>query len=147
MTMNTHPLLPSLDELKTQAKRLRASLEQDGDFITHSESLELIAHQYGFRDWNTIHAAIGNRPPRPRLQVGARVAGRYLGQSFKAEVIGVETLSPGRMRVTLDFDDPVDVVAFESFSAFRRRVSCVVGGDGRTVERTSNGRPQLELRA
>lgn len=137
--------LPSLEALKTQAKRLRKGLEQDGDFISHSESLELIARQYGYRNWNTLHAAVGNRPPRPALQVGARVKGRYLGQAFDGEIVGVETLSPGRMRVTLDFDEAVDVVAFESFSAFRKRVSCVIGEDGKTAEKTSNGLPQLEL--
>lgn len=143
--MNTHSPLPSLDALKTQAKRLRASLEQDGDFISHSESLELIAHQYGFRDWNTIHAAVGNRPPASPVQIGARVSGRYLGQPFKGEVIGVETLSPGRIRITLDFEEPVDVVTFESFSAFRKRVTCIIGDDGETAARTSNGAPHLEL--
>ena len=137
--------LPSLEELKTQAKRLRKGLELDGDFINHSESLELIARQYGFRNWNTLHAAIGNRPPRPALQVGARVKGRYLGQAFDGEVIGVETLSAGRIRLTLDFDEAVDVVTFDSFSAYRKRVSCIVGDDGRTAEKTSDGKPHLEI--
>lgn len=137
--------LPSLDDLKTQAKRLRASLENDGDFISHSEALELIAHQHGFRDWNGLHAACGNRPPPTPLAIGARVGGRYLGQEFAGEILGLETLSAGRIRITLDFDEPVDVVTFESFSAFRQRVSCVIGDDGKTAEKTSNGRPHLEL--
>ena len=42
-------------------------------------------------------------------------------------------------------DDPVDVVTFESFSAFRQRVHCNVDTSGRTLEKTSNGRPQVEL--
>lgn len=133
----------SLDALKAQAKRLRQALADDGDFISHSEALELLAKQMGFRDWNTLHASIGNRPPPPQL--GARVGGAYLGQSFSGEIVGVETLSNGRRRVTIDFDEAVDVVTFDSFSAFRKRVTAVVGEDGRSAEKTSNGRPQMEI--
>jgi len=139
------PTVPrSLDDLKAQAKRLRAALEEDGDFISHSEALELLAKQLGFRDWNTLHAAIGNKPPPPQL--GDRVAGAYLGQKFEGEIIGVEALSEGRHRVTIDFDEAVDVVTFESFSAFRKRVSAVINEDGRSAEKTSDGRPQMEVR-
>ncbi len=139
----SNPAPLSLDALKAQAKRLRQALADDGDFISHSEALELLAKQMGFRDWNTLHAAIGNRPTPPQL--GARVYGAYLGQDFSGEIIGVETLSGGRHRVTIDFDEPVDVVTFESFSAFRKRVTAVVGEDGRSAEKTSNGRPQMEI--
>ncbi|WP_246693571.1 glyoxalase superfamily protein, partial [Mesorhizobium sp. M8A.F.Ca.ET.161.01.1.1] len=31
------------------------------------------------------------------------------------------------------------------FSAFRQRVHCNVDTSGRTLEKTSNGRPQVEL--
>ena len=43
------------------------------------------------------------------------------------------------------FDEPVDVVTWDSFSAFRRRVSCTIDRRGRTAERTSDGRPHMEL--
>ena len=39
------------------AKRLRASLADRGVEVTHSEALELVAHQHGARDWNTLAAA------------------------------------------------------------------------------------------
>lgn len=141
----TTPILPSLETLKAQAKRLRAGLAEDGDFISHSEALELIARQYGYRDWNTLYAALGNRPPRRAPQVGAHVTGHYLGQPFEGEIIGVNALPAGRFRVTIDFDEAVDVVAFESFSAFRKRVTAIVDEHGISLARTSNGRPQMEL--
>lgn len=144
--MNGSLPLHSLEDLKDQAKRLRAKLEADGEPIGHSRSLELLAHQYGYRNWNTLHAVLGNRPPASPVALGARVGGRYLGQAFTGEVIGVRTLSPDRFRVTLDFDEPVDVVTFESFSNFRKRVSCTIDGRGVTSEKTSNGLPQLQLR-
>jgi hypothetical protein len=47
--------------------------------------------------------------------------------------------------VSLDLDEAVDVVTFDSFSSFRKRVNGVIGKEGVSRERTSNGRPQLEL--
>jgi hypothetical protein len=52
-----------------------------------------------------------------------------------------------RFRVTVTFDEPVDVVRFDSFSNLRQRVSCTIDSDGRTPENTSDGRPQLVFRS
>lgn len=142
--MAEKPYLPSIKELKAQAKRLRAQLAEDGDFVSHCEALELVAAQFGFRDWNTIVAAAGNRRPPP-FEIGARMSGSYLGQAFRGEIIGVTILSPGRTRVTIQFDEPVDVVSFDSFSAFRSRVTAIVNDVGETAEKTSDGRPQLAM--
>ncbi len=139
---NNRPL-PPIKVLKQQAKRLRESLAQDGDFISHSEALELLAHQHGFKDWNTLFAAIGNRPAVSSLTPGARVRGLYLSQSFSGEILGITRLSEDRLRVTVLFDDAVDVVRFESFSAFRQRVSCTVNKFGESAEKTSDGQPQM----
>ena len=139
--------LPSLDTLKDQAKRLRTRLASEGEAIGHSRSLELIAAQYGYRDWNTLHAAAVNRPPFDPWQLGSRVRGHYLGQPFDARILGVQALTaqPGQYRLVLHFDEPVDVVTFESFSSFRQRVTCTVDETGRTAAKTANGRPHLEL--
>ena len=139
----TQSPLPSLDALKQQAKRLRAGLDEDGDFLTHSESLELVAKQYGYRDWNTLHAAIGNRAPAPRFQLGGGVKGRYLGQPFTGEIVAIRSVPPDHFRIALQFDEPVDVVTFDSFSAYRSRVSALINRDGVTAEKTSNGLPQM----
>lgn len=144
--MNEQSPLPSLDGLKTQARRLRASLAENGTQIAHSKSLELLAHQYGYADWNTLHAAVGNQPPACPVAVGDRVRGRYLGQPFDGTVLGVQAhTASDRYRVTMDFDAPVDVVTFESFSAYRKRVSCTIDSTGRTVEATSDGTPHMVL--
>ena len=144
--MNRHASLPSLAALKAQAKRLRAGLEENGTQISHSRSLELLARQMGFKDWNTLHAAAGNRPPASPVTLGERVQGTYLGQAFEGEVIGIQTVGAGeKYRLTLHFDEPVDVVTFDSFSAYRQRINCTVDRAGVTAERTSNGRPHLML--
>lgn len=136
--------LPSIAAAKEQAKNLRAKLASDGVTVSHGRSLELIAHQYGYRDWNTLHARIGDRSPLS-LSVGDRVGGRYLSQAFSATVIGIKTVRPGWFRITLDFDEAVDVVTFSSFSNVRKRVTGVVGPAGISKEKTSDGRPHLQL--
>lgn len=144
--------LPTVAEAKAQAARLRAgfqagsqaSLQTERMEISHSQSLELIARQYGYRDWNAFFAAIGNRPPEGWVP-GGRVCGRYLSQPFEAQVIAVEMLRPGWFRLTLDLDEAVDVVTFASFSNFRKRIRGAVGPAGTTREKTSDGRPHLEL--
>lgn len=140
------PRPPSIEALKGQARRLRAKLSSDGEPITHGKSLELLAHQYGYKDWNTLRAIAGNNPPPCPASLGTRVRGQYLGQAFEGEVIGVQAItSQDRFRVTLRFDEPVDVVTFGSFSNLRRRVSCVIDSSGKTTEKTSNGRPHMQL--
>jgi hypothetical protein len=137
--------LPTLDALKDQARRLRSDLKKSDPTISHSKSLELIAHQYGFKDWNTLHAAVGNRPAAV-LTIGQKVKGLYLGQEFDGEVIGLKSLAGGqKFRVNLHLDEPVDVVKFDSFSAFRHRVNCTIDPSGKTVEKTSDDKPQLVL--
>lgn len=145
------PMTPSdpsrIAGLKAQARRLRAILQETaGTTVSHAQALELVARQHGARDWNTLRAR--NSPPKAsELSVGATVSGRYLGQPFTGRVIGLSALSGGTMRVTLHFDQPVDVVTFESFSAFRQRVSCVLGPDGRSPAKTSDGAPHLVIDA
>lgn len=135
----------SLDEIKRQAKALRRSLENDGQSITHSKSLEIVAEQHGFRDWNTMHAATGNQPPIP-FYVGQHVSGDYLGQPFLGEIISLSSIGGNaRFAMTLRFDEAVDVITFEGMSNFRKQVNATVDRTGRTHEKTSNGLPQLVL--
>lgn len=133
--------LPSLDALKAQAKQLKQALGARGQDMSHGQCLDLIARQHGMRDWNTLHAKLGNMPPR--LALGQRVAGRYLGQPFKGEVIALAHLGADHNRVTLRFDEAIDVVPFDSFSNFRRQVNVVLTRDLRTVEETSDGTPHM----
>lgn len=144
--MNGSSPLPSIETLKDQARRLRAELEGHGKNVSHSRSLELLARQHGYRDWNTLHAAAGNRSASMPVALGQQVSGTYLGQHFSGKVLRVQSCTPtDRFRITILFDEPVDVVRFEGFSAFRRRVSCHINEDGKTTEKTSDGLPQLRL--
>ena len=135
---------PTIDVLKSEAGALRQSLERDGAPVSHSKSLELLARWYGARDWNTLCALAKRQAPR-LPGVGERTRGCYLGQPFEGEVIGLQKLAGGKNRITIRFDEPVDVVTFESFSSFRSRVTATVGAGGESPARTGTGEPQLRL--
>jgi len=139
---------PPVDELKAQAKRLRQAMTERGSEITHAAALELIARQYGARDWNTLSAlaAKPNDKPASPIFVGAHVRGRYLNQPFTGKVLALSAVAGSEFyRVTIHFDEPVDVVTFESFSAFRQRVHAQIDENGISPRRTSNGVPHLVL--
>jgi len=136
--------IPTVSEAKQHAKQLRNQLADKGTEISHSNALERVAQHFGFRDWNTLHVALGNRPPKG-WSLGGRVQGRYLSQRFEATVVAVEQLRPGWFRLALELDEAVDVVTFESFSNFRKNIRGVVGPLGTSVERTSDGAPHLEI--
>ncbi|MDS1136555.1 glyoxalase superfamily protein [Nitratireductor indicus] len=138
--------LPSNEAAKALAKRLRLKLQEQGTCISHGQSLELVAHQYGFRDWNTFRAAISDRQAVD-WKPGNRVRGAYLSHPFLAEIIAVEALQSGWFRLTLELDKPIDVVRSEDFSNLRKRVTGVIGPAGRSKEKTSDGFPHLIVEA
>ena len=137
----------SLSDLKAQAKLLRSALADTGQAVSHSQSLELLARQHGFRDWNTLHARVGNEP-RPRFHLNQRIQGTHLGQPFRGEIIGIRAMALNtRFAVTLRFDAPVDVVKFDGFSTLRSQVHAVIGSDGTSSGVTSDGQPHLRIRS
>jgi len=137
--------LPSRDELKALAKRLRAAMQDAGTPMTHTAALEAIAKQWGFRDWNTLSAKATDAP-QLRWQIGQAVTGHYLGHAFTGKVKAAKLASAGFWHLTLVFDTPVDVVASAHFSNFRRQVNCVVNSQGISLQATSDGQPHVVLR-
>ncbi len=139
----------TIASLKEQARRLRTELAHEGVAISHSKSLEILSGQLGYKNWNTLRAVVGQSQSLSLTTIGTRVRGHYLGQAIEGEIVGVKALlaSPGKYRVTLSFDNPVDVVTFNSFSNLRRLVSCIVDASGRATTRTSDGQPHLQLEA
>lgn len=136
--------LPTTDEAKAQARRLRSDLAGKGTEIGHAKSLELVARQYGFRDWNTMSAVIAGAAPRKWLP-GDRVNGTYLSQGFSGVLVSVNEQQAGWFRLTIELDAAIDVVAFDSFSNYRKRIKGVIGPKGFSQERTSDGTPHLQI--
>ena len=136
--------LPTLIAAKADAKRLRAEHASQGDAITHAQSLEQVARTYGYRDWNTFQAAI-RACPVVELMRGAAVTGQYLTHPFSAIIRDVTQAEAGWRRITLDLDEPIDVIKFDSFSNFRKRITGVIGPNGHSREKTSDGAPVLQV--
>lgn len=134
----------SVEEVKQHAKNLRARLAAQGSGISHAQALERVAQELGFRDWNTLRAAISHRPMRA-WRVGDRVRGRYLSQPFVAEVVSVQPRGPGWVQLELKLDAPIDVVTSERFSNKRQRLRATIGPKGHSSERTGDGTPHLQL--
>ena len=149
--MTSSSMIPAIDILKQQAKSLRAEQSFGNNPISHSRSLELVAHQLGYRDWNTLRSVSESQTaPATDLScpvaIGDQVSGLYLGQPFTAKVLNLVAHETNNLfRITMHFDEPVDVVTHQSFSAFRQRVSGNIDSTGKTLEKTSNGVPQIQI--
>lgn len=57
--------MPTIDQAKAMAKRLRSALATNSIEVSHSMSLELIAAGLGHRDWNTASAALQSKRTGP----------------------------------------------------------------------------------
>ena len=149
------PALPPTAELKSQARRLRLALGQQGLELGHGQSLELLARLWGRRDWNTLHAAAraagdAQRVPSPATvpwSLGQPVTGRAFGQSFTGRLVGMSLMSRADcVRVSVHLDQPLDMFEFDSAKSERHRFNAVIRvANGRSLRRRSDGRHQLEL--
>jgi catechol 2,3-dioxygenase-like lactoylglutathione lyase family enzyme len=53
------------EQYKDMARRLRKDLTDSGVVVSHSQALEIVAHQHGARDWNTLVGGVGKASPAP----------------------------------------------------------------------------------
>ncbi|MFZ7092886.1 glyoxalase superfamily protein [Primorskyibacter sp. 2E233] len=135
---------PTLETVKAQAKALRRALQAEGTAVSHARSLELVARQYGARDWNTLHARLRQDSAATELALGAQVSGHYLGQAYSGRVVALSGPVDHR-QVEIALDQPIDTVRFDSFSNWRHRIRGVLGQDGRSRRKTSDGTPHLTV--
>lgn len=135
--------LQSVIEAKSQAKALRASLAAQGTTITHARALELVAHQNGARDWNTLQAKLSRAEPQ-LFHLNDEVSGHYLGQAFTGRIVALSKVG-ANTQVSLQLNEPIDTVQFESFSNMRRHIRGMVGPNGRSPRKTSDGTPHLVI--
>jgi hypothetical protein len=133
--------LYSLTDAKSQAKALRKSLAIQGTTISHAQALELVAHQNGARDWNTLQAKLAGNAP-PQFQLNDAVRGQYLGQDFTGRIVALSKVGPNH-NVSIQLDAAVDTVQFDSFSNMRSHIRGIVGPDGLCPRKTSDGVPHL----
>ncbi|MEO1657207.1 MAG: glyoxalase superfamily protein [Pseudomonadota bacterium] len=141
------PSIATRDQAKAYARLLRAQCAAEGQHISHSAALERVAQELGHADWNTLSARLSNKPERP-LRVGDWVEGQYLKRPITGCVKAVREIAMGRaFDVTLDLDEPVDVVDSEWFSNLRRQITLRISADGLSFDKTSDGVPHLFVSA
>ncbi|MCJ9430503.1 glyoxalase superfamily protein [Kordiimonas marina] len=135
------------DMAKARAKRLRAYLTGAGLPVSHSQSLEAIAHEDGFRDWNTLSAHLRQaaspeeKPAKSDISengcpftLGSRAAGFYYNTPFTGQVRGIEmTARDGVWRITLQFNKRLKVTMGDHLDMARQRVRLTVDRLGRSV--------------
>jgi hypothetical protein len=132
---------PSAQTLKSEARNLREERAKTGQPITHSAALEEVARTHGYRDWNTARAALPDR-----VAVPFRVKGFYLEQPFRGLLIGLQLSGDMQYyKVTIQFDEPVNVTPTFMFAAHRQRVSATVDINGLSPALRGNGQPQMRL--
>ncbi|WP_439572564.1 glyoxalase superfamily protein [Phreatobacter sp.] len=85
----------SFHNAKTMARTLREELAAQSLDISHSQALELVAHMFGFADWNT-HAA--------RIAAGEAEVDRSAGLHFKPAIPIIRSFDEAKAReFYLDF--------------------------------------------
>ena len=77
------------DTHKQMARRLRADLAARDVSLSHGEALELVAHQHGARDWNTLSAASSqdDAPEGPAVPI-LRIFDRAKAVEFYVDYLG-----------------------------------------------------------
>ena len=82
-----------MSDPKAMARRLRADLATRDLTLTHGEALEVVAHLYGARDWNTLAAQpptddlLGSADPGPAVPI-LRIFDRAKAVEFYVDFLG-----------------------------------------------------------
>lgn len=80
---------------KTMAKALRKALAERQVDISHADSLELVARQFGLDDWNTLAARIEAARPR-KLPRGWHI---HQGSGYPLFEMGTDPNDPGSVTI------------------------------------------------
>jgi hypothetical protein len=115
---------------KAMAKALRTALAERQIGITHSDSLELVARQFGFDDWNTLAARIEAGRPR-KLPHGWHI---HHGAGYPLFEAGADPNDPGSVTI-VSISSP-DVVG-QNFATLMQSISAE-DYRGRTLRLTAD---------
>lgn len=138
--MDNSNSLPNIKQLKLEAAKLRNQQAELGPPISLAKSLELLAHNYGLADWNTLSARA--KTQTKILAVGQLVSGKYLGQKFTGTIKALLPEPDGQLqKATIVFDKAVDVIKFEDMQNLRRHVRVLVDAHGYCPDKSGNGNP------
>ena len=150
----------SLKKTKGRAKRLRSYLASQDFEITYAQSLEAVAQEDGFRDWNTLSASLlaASDPARSDSEeknaasalgfhVGDRVCGTYRGGDFTGTILGLEKTDGAPVwRIKIQFDEPVHLNPDGLLDLTRLRVRLMINADGTSVNLKGTPDGQMQMR-
>lgn len=109
-------------DAKLMAKALRQGLGERDIMLSHSDCLELVARQFGVRDWNTLAAAIDRKPDRSPLVLpeGWIVS----GSRSDAYDMGVDdTEGAALIRCKYEADDPAVADKVNGFGTLMQSIA------------------------
>lgn len=125
---------------KMMAKALRKALAERRIEITHADSLEFVARQFGFANWNMLSARIDAEQSPSVLPEGWKISGGGRPDVYR---IGIDPAEPGAVRIaTVSRSDVVDAdhlgslmqsILADEFRGQTLRISAELKGRG--VER------------
>jgi len=104
----------SFSDSKSMAKALRKGLAERRIDISHSDSLELVARQFGFANWNMLAARIDGEPAELKLPSDWIVS----GGSPEHYRLGLDPELPGVVKIVRD-GNFLAVVAEKEFQAIK----------------------------
>ncbi len=110
-------------DAKAMAKTLRQLLAERGWNLSHSESLELVAKQFGVPNWNVLAARIEQaQPGGPEWELpdGWLVTGQTDQKLFR---LGVDPATPGAALIESRFSRNSGVELRDQFAAFMQSIS------------------------
>jgi hypothetical protein len=126
---------------KTMAKALRLALAERQIDITHSDSLELVARQFGFANWNILAARIdavsSEDPQLPDGWLRHHGNGRSPGERLHR--LGVDRTEPGTILIEAlapaevvgsQFATLMQSIQADDYRGTRLRVSAELSGEG-----------------
>ncbi|MFE4108845.1 glyoxalase superfamily protein [Kosakonia sp. YIM B13611] len=83
----------SIEQAKQMAAKLKASLELREHKLSYSTALETVAHQLGFKDWNTAAATLPPQIPQSQIQFSKPIPILRIFDVRKAQEFYLEFLS------------------------------------------------------
>jgi hypothetical protein len=103
---------------KSMAKTLRKALAERQIEISHSDSLEIVAQQFGFANWNMLSARIEGDTEVPPLPDGWMITGQGRPNLYR---IGVDPTLPGTVKI--EAMDRKGIVESGAFGSLKQAIS------------------------
>lgn len=125
--------MTTVDQAKSMSRRLRSALAGREIDVSHSEALELVAQQLGYKNWNTAAAKLGSEVGEPLQRAGISKAHPKVVATAPLEG---SKIAKGDILLSVTFDQPVAPGSYSFCKTSDSTFPEVIG----TPELSSDGR-------